>query len=260
MIAALGLLSSTLATPQPRVSERHGDDVVGHEDISAPMPTMDMSMDMPMDLPMDMSMGMAMDMPMDNAMAAPSTLSPGAVTAQSTHPHPAHSHSHSGPVLTVWNETYHIERYGKDPLSFLEYDWVLSTEEVVKASLEYSATKRASITRRHGGHHDDEDSEMDDEVHTSHGKAHAQSSSSSIDHLPHPHLLLVHAFSLAISFFVLIPISLAIKAARIKFMDPARTRITGLGWTKIVASAGFWICTTVGWVAGVLYKSRTPDL
>lgn len=248
MIAALGLLSSTLATPQPRVSERHGDDVVGHEDISAPMPTMDM--------PMDMSM----DMPMDNPAAPPSTLSPGAVTPQSPHAHPAHSHSHSGPVLTEWNETYHVERYGKDPLSFLEYDWVLSPEEVVKASFGQTNSKRESITRRHGGHHDDEDSEMDDEVHTSHGATHSQSSSSSIDHLPHPHLLLVHAFSLTISFFILLPISLAIKAARIKFMDPARTRITGLGWTKIVASAGFWICTTVGWVAGVLYKSRTPDL
>jgi hypothetical protein len=75
--------------------------------------------------------------------------------------------------------------------------------------------------------------------------------------------MLVHAVSFTLAFFVFLPVSLALKAAKVVYLrdDPHGARFMHApGAIKLVADVGYWVGLVVGWFTGTVYKSKTPPL
>jgi len=165
-------------------------------------------------------------------------------------------HHHSGPVLDKINETAIIQAHGVTPVSYLYYDWVLSPAEVLEVSLAYAATNtHGGMVERHG----DDDADDSDESHF-----HEQHSEPpSDDSLSHPLLMLIHVISFTLAFFVFLPLSLALKAAKVVYTRDDASGVRFLhapGAIKLVSDVGYWVGLGVGWVSGTMYKSKTPAL
>lgn len=183
-------------------------------------------------------------------------------------------HHHSGPVATILNETAIIQHHGITPISYLYYDWVLTPSQVLEASLKASLGEVVvldGLNKRHDGI-DDEDDEQeqeqdlgneDDEIATDKSNLHQHESAPHDDSLAHPTLILIHIISFTISFFFCLPLSLALKSAKVVYLrdDPRGVRVLHLpGAIKLLVDVGYWGGLIVGWASGTYYRSKTPEL
>ncbi|KAI5451422.1 hypothetical protein NCC49_001728 [Naganishia albida] len=164
-------------------------------------------------------------------------------TANHGHAH----HSANWVPLTEFNETDVLVKHGPAPLSFLYYDLVLNTSETLDfcrtgLSAYGNATTEMSTLQP------EELIAWQREQYTHGAGSLEESRVMGGDGRSHPGLMALHITSFALAYFAILPIVLALRAA--KYTSVA------YGVCKVV----FGVLVFVGWISGVWYKAATPDL
>ncbi|GHJ87830.1 hypothetical protein NliqN6_4232 [Naganishia liquefaciens] len=183
-----------------------------------------------------------------NAPVAPENAKPH--QAGQGHGSPQHGHVHhssSWVPLTEFNETDVINRHGVAPLSYLYHDFVMTPSETFdfrRTGLSAYGNATTDLTDLSQGQY----ITWQEEQYAKGAGSREQDRVLGGDGHPHAGLMALHVMSLSLAYFGVLPITLALRAAKLESL--------AYGLSKLV----FGILVSLGWIAGVWYKAATPDL